>query len=240
MYELISRQEANKRGLTTYFTGKPCKHGHVCPRKVKSGNCSACSTLITRRWRENGSNTPSFTVKALPKLAYLQECFDLAGDKLIWKQRPIHHFSDLSKWKRFNSHWCGEVAGHYNKVHKYLEVRLDGKLYKGHRIIYKIATGDDSDLVIDHIDGDVGNNRPDNLRTATLQENARNSKKRSRKYSSKYKGVSYSKGYWYSWLTVDDVATSNRFKTEIEAALDYNERAKSVFGEFCQLNIIEG
>ncbi len=30
MYELISRQEANNKGLTRYFTGKACKHGHIC------------------------------------------------------------------------------------------------------------------------------------------------------------------------------------------------------------------
>jgi len=36
-------------GLTSYFTGKPCLHGHISHRWVKSGNCYACSTIRRER-----------------------------------------------------------------------------------------------------------------------------------------------------------------------------------------------
>jgi len=45
---IISRQEAIKEGLLRYFTGKPCKHGHVCERMVSSCDCVICHTDLSR------------------------------------------------------------------------------------------------------------------------------------------------------------------------------------------------
>jgi 5-methylcytosine-specific restriction endonuclease McrA len=36
-----SRAEAKAKGAKHYFTGEPCKHGHVAPRKTK-GACTEC------------------------------------------------------------------------------------------------------------------------------------------------------------------------------------------------------
>lgn len=34
----LTRQQAKDAGLTRYFTGKPCKHGHVAERRIGDGN----------------------------------------------------------------------------------------------------------------------------------------------------------------------------------------------------------
>lgn len=36
-----TRSEAKALGAKVYFTGEPCKHGHIAPRKTK-GACTAC------------------------------------------------------------------------------------------------------------------------------------------------------------------------------------------------------
>src|SRR6478609_3650809 len=38
----ISRVEARTRGLSFYFTGVPCKRGHVAQRWVTGRHCTAC------------------------------------------------------------------------------------------------------------------------------------------------------------------------------------------------------
>lgn len=38
----ISRKEAKALGQTHYYTGKPCKHGHVGKRFVSTGQCHIC------------------------------------------------------------------------------------------------------------------------------------------------------------------------------------------------------
>lgn len=44
----ISRQQATQRGLTHYFTGKQCKHGHVSARYAKTGQCVDCLTARSK------------------------------------------------------------------------------------------------------------------------------------------------------------------------------------------------
>jgi hypothetical protein len=46
-----SRAEAKAAGATHYFTGEPCKHGHVAPRKTK-GACVECSKVEQRASNE--------------------------------------------------------------------------------------------------------------------------------------------------------------------------------------------
>lgn len=41
--EIISRLEAAALGLKQYFSGKPCKYGHVSPRQVCNHACMGCA-----------------------------------------------------------------------------------------------------------------------------------------------------------------------------------------------------
>lgn len=41
--EVISRSEALKKGLKTYFTGKPCPQGHLTERRLSSSRCPICA-----------------------------------------------------------------------------------------------------------------------------------------------------------------------------------------------------
>lgn len=40
--KIISRKEAKALGLKRYFTGMPCKNGHVAERYMQSSNCVEC------------------------------------------------------------------------------------------------------------------------------------------------------------------------------------------------------
>jgi hypothetical protein len=51
MPKIITRAEAKALGLKRYFTGEPCKHGHVCERTLASRCCLMCSLEIQRRYR---------------------------------------------------------------------------------------------------------------------------------------------------------------------------------------------
>lgn len=51
----MTRQEALTVGATTYFTGKPCKHGHVANRYVANWTCVVCfskrASAYQIKWR---------------------------------------------------------------------------------------------------------------------------------------------------------------------------------------------
>lgn len=51
---LISRNDAISSGKKRYFTGFPCKHGHVAERKTSNHECYECSLIRNRQWfKEN-------------------------------------------------------------------------------------------------------------------------------------------------------------------------------------------
>jgi hypothetical protein len=48
---IISRDEAKALGLKHYFTGVPCKHGHIGERSVRSGRCLECGRARSAKWK---------------------------------------------------------------------------------------------------------------------------------------------------------------------------------------------
>lgn len=44
--EIISRKQAKKIGLTYYFTGRACKHGHVARRNILNKTCLECAKIV--------------------------------------------------------------------------------------------------------------------------------------------------------------------------------------------------
>lgn len=51
---IVTRAEAKARGLTRYFTGKPCPHGHISERWVASYSCDTCQQLDSQqRYHQN-------------------------------------------------------------------------------------------------------------------------------------------------------------------------------------------
>jgi hypothetical protein len=85
------------------------------------------------------------------------------------------------KWREdraacWNTRYSGKVAGRVtSNSHGYMEIAINYRLYKTHRLAWLIVYGEWPPNDIDHKDGDKKNNRIANLRLATRQENIRNS-----------------------------------------------------------------
>lgn len=54
---IISRAEAKAAGLKRYFTGVPCKYGHVCDRNVASWGCVKCRVAGNQQWHKDNPFT---------------------------------------------------------------------------------------------------------------------------------------------------------------------------------------
>lgn len=93
---------------------------------------------------------------------YLNEVFEYKEGALFWK---IHKRSVKA----------GQRAGTKSKA-KYRLICLDGKLYLEHRLIFLLHHGY-LPKIIDHINHDPEDNRIENLREASKQQNMFNSKK---------------------------------------------------------------
>ena len=47
--KLISNADAKKAGLARFYTGKPCKYGHLSERAVSNWRCLECHKLMARK-----------------------------------------------------------------------------------------------------------------------------------------------------------------------------------------------
>ncbi len=51
--ETISRKQAKANSLKRYYTGKPCKHGHIAERRIHDGACCECQRLTYLEYQAN-------------------------------------------------------------------------------------------------------------------------------------------------------------------------------------------
>ena len=62
---IITRQQAIEQKLTRYFTGKPCKHGHISEKLLSNRTCIECQIKRKADW----GNKPHVKKQALNRLA---------------------------------------------------------------------------------------------------------------------------------------------------------------------------
>lgn len=181
---------------------------------------------------------------------YVKELFDYKDGFLYWKTLNPGNINGKAK--------IGEKAGYISVTHSGPRriVRILKYSYYTSRIIFFYHHGYFPEFV-DHKDRNKANENIDNLRPADKFQNAQNVSKQNNK-SSKYLGVTYIKGItkrilkttgelkiysnpcWCAQLTSKGKKYNlGKFKTEIEAAIAFNEGALKYNGEFANLNTID-
>ena len=177
-------------------------------------------------------------IKEIPSQEYLRACFDYVDGRLIWKRRPVEHFTSIRIANGCNTRSVGKLAEYISQPTvgpPYKVVGLNQSLFRCHRIIWKMFYGDiPSDKEIDHINGNSLDNRLENLRLVTRSQNMIN--RDVRKKSSLPKGVTRNRGTFLARIKKDKVEIIlGYFKTKEEAANAYNEAAKKIHGEFARI-----
>lgn len=129
--------------------------------------------------------------------------------------------------------WLNDLKWYITKLGY---VQLNG----GNKLIHRLVMFAKSGQIIDHINGNKLDNRRENLRFCTRQQNFKNSKKRSDS-KQKYKGIQIYQPYnkIYIRAMIQHKGKTYRlgyFQTEEEAAKAYDKKAKELFGKFAKLN----
>jgi hypothetical protein len=176
-------------------------------------------------------------IKLLPEEVYLKKILDYdpnSGD-LFRKYRPMEHFTNKSRFTWYNRHLANTKIDKVNSE-GYLNMCIDGIVYKAHRLIWKLYYGEDPlDMLVDHINGIKDDNRICNLRLANNSENCKNKNNLSKANSSGHPGVHYKTrdGIWVAQIQINGKRKYVGGYKTIEEAIEAREKAaKEHYGEF--------
>lgn len=138
---------------------------------------------------------------------------------------------------KFHREKIGMEAGTLQPNHcgkQYWVIRLDGKAIKRSRLVFFVINGRWPEPCIDHINGDSLDDRPCNLREATVAQNAMNHKRRARRIPLPM-GVRLVPGSGRFQARISHNKRQHHlgcYDTPEEAATVYAAKRKEMFGDF--------
>ena len=133
--EIISRADAKARGLKRYYTGLPCKRGHIAERSVSSFGCLICKNQLQK---EYSARNPGAVSAANKKHYRANHERMLARAAKYAKQNPEKNRANALKQYRKNP----ERYVAYSRNRKALKKAADGKhTAKEIAQLYKLQRG---------------------------------------------------------------------------------------------------
>ena len=144
----------------------------------------------------------------------------------------------LMIWKKDNSNpnriKAGSFVGTVTKK-GYVNVQIDKKMYKAHRLAWLYVYGEMPSKQIDHINGVRSDNRISNLREANNLQNSHNRRKPNNVSTTGFLGVVKKKDRFQSRINVNGKRFHlGCFDTAEEAYAAYVS-AKRIYHEFCTI-----
>lgn len=96
----VTRKEALAQGLKHYFTGKPCKHGHILKRRVSNSECGACRRLVQSKYASTEKGKSFQRIRNLKKqerliIATPKWCDKTALNEFISNCPDGHHVDHI-------------------------------------------------------------------------------------------------------------------------------------------------
>ena len=184
-----SRAEAKAIGAKYYFTGEPCKHGHIALRKTK-GSCTECLKV---EWQQAAEKRADYFVQYNKKeevkekkhewyLKNRQQVMATAATRPpevlrqyrnVWKQNNLVQVRADTKARR---------RKHRQATPPWLSRKQKGEIRQMYQIAITMTKTTGEQYVVDHIvplrsDVVCGLHVPWNLRVMTQEENLRKSNK---------------------------------------------------------------
>lgn len=184
-----SRRQAQDMGATHYFTGKPCKHGHVALRKTK-GSCVECARV---EWQASAAKRTAYYAaynKSERRKEAHRAYYEANRDQVIARAmaQPSHlrrKYQDA--WKVRNpdqvkADTTNRRRRHREATPKWLTMAQKKEMREIYRIAITMTKTTGEQYVVDHIvplrsDVVCGLHVPWNLRVVTAAENSAKSNK---------------------------------------------------------------
>jgi 5-methylcytosine-specific restriction endonuclease McrA len=184
-----TRAEAKATGAKYYFTGEPCKHGHIAPRKTKG----ACVECLKVEWEQGNTTRAEYFRQYNQSDAGIeakQAYYARNREAVIARAqaRPLEEKRVYQKaWKDANQVWVradtkARRRKHRNATPPWLTRGQKAEIRQLYQIAITMTKTTKEQYVVDHIiplrgESVCGLHVPWNLRVITQEENLEKSNK---------------------------------------------------------------
>lgn len=184
-----TRKEAKEQGAKYYYTGEPCKHGHITLRKVKG----ACVECLKVEWQKGNESRADYfkaynnkqDVKDRKNEWYLANREQVIAQA---KTRPYELTKEYKRtWKERNLIWVRADTKARRRKHReatppWITTKQKAEIRQIYQIAITMTKTTGEQYVVDHIvplrsDEVCGLHVPWNLRVITQEENLKKSNK---------------------------------------------------------------
>ena len=105
---ITTRKEAQAQGLIRYFTGKPCKNGHIAERITSNGTCLQCACGHTQK--TYAAHQDEYQAKARDRAKVRIESGEHAAYQAQWRaENRERHEASRAAWSAENA---DRIKGH--------------------------------------------------------------------------------------------------------------------------------
>lgn len=165
-----------------------------------------------------------------PKLACELLEYEPGTGLLYWKERPVELFTEPRFARAWNTRYAGKQAITSDNGLGYKIGSIFGRHFLAHRLAWAISYGEWPDI-IDHINGNPGDNRIANLRSVTATENSCNTRLY-KKNTSGHVGVTWSStaNKWAAQISINRKAIFLGVFDDKNAAIAARKRAEAELG----------
>lgn len=144
LMDLVSRQQAKSEGLTHYYTGKPCKYGHITYRYVADWKCAECAKREARHHYQNNKEKCMIAARqryhdnAEEKKAYNRRYVEENKEKVSVARREYRQKNKdsireyMRRWRKDNSQHVRDYMDQWRKQNP----EWDHEYYKSNQSYY--------------------------------------------------------------------------------------------------------
>lgn len=133
--EIISREDAKEKGLKRFYTGEPCKNGHLVERQISDGRCIECRDMNSKvqyekskderlkRRKEYYQENKAMTLAKINEY-YIQNKEEILKYKKKWHAENADRMRELQKRyyennkeeiREYKKRWSDENRDELNK-----------------------------------------------------------------------------------------------------------------------------
>lgn len=114
--EIITREEAKNRGLKHYYTGIPCKHGHLCERRTRCSTCLKCDAARARKRYD-----PVYAQQHAKE-------YHIKNKKILNEQSKRYYSENKEQVKQKSKDWRARNVDYIKEYEKTANMRLTKQL----------------------------------------------------------------------------------------------------------------